>query len=153
MPAAVAAGTKGLGMYIFRRGDRWWFRKSCPVDVVAILGPEVRFSLLTESRLEARRRAWAVLVALETVYEVLRSERPLEPARALLGAFVDDFRQNGAGTREGHFGASVGLQTAAIKLGVPALPLPSGDHQTLVPVDDVVPVCTINRARWPIMYH
>ena len=134
-------------MYLWRRGNHFWFRKACPVDLVTILGTEIRCSLHTEQRDLARRRAWALLVALEEVYEVLRSERPLEPARALLGAFVDDFRQNSAGTREGHFRASLGLQKATITLGVPALPLPPGDGQTLVSVDDLTPVLTNEEPR------
>lgn len=79
-------------MYLIRRGNLWWFRKACPVDLAPVLGREVRCSLHTEQHTVARRRAWALLVALEEVYAVLRSEHPLEPARSLLGAFLDDFR-------------------------------------------------------------
>jgi hypothetical protein len=79
-------------MYLWRRRHNFWFRKSVPVDLRPFLGPEVRCSLATEQRAVARRRAWALLVALEEVYDVLRSERPLESARALLKAFVDDCR-------------------------------------------------------------
>jgi integrase len=136
-------------MYLWRRGHHFWFRKANPLDLVSVLGTEVRCSLHTEQHAVARRRAWALLVALEQVYEILSSERPLEPARSLLGAFVDDFRQNAAGTPEGHFRASAGLQTAAIRLGVPALPLPSGGSQTLVPIDDVVPVLMDEEPRAP----
>lgn len=134
-------------MYLWRRGNHFWFRKAIPISLVPFLGVELRCSLHTEQRDLARRRAWALLVAIEQVFEVLRSERPLEPARALLGAFVDDFRQNSAGTREGHFRASVGLQKAAVTLGVPALPLPSGDSQNLVAVDDIGPIFRNERPR------
>jgi hypothetical protein len=64
---------------------------------VAILGPEVRFSLHTESRAEARRRASATQVALEQVYDVLRSEAPLGPARNILGAYLDQARNRAVG--------------------------------------------------------
>jgi hypothetical protein len=63
-------------MYLWRRGNQWWFRKACPIDLVPVLGAEVRCSLHTEQRSLARRRAWALLVAIEQVFEVLRSERP-----------------------------------------------------------------------------
>jgi len=54
-------------MYLWRRGNLWWFRKAIPVDLDAILGTEVRCSLFTEERAVARRRAWALLIALEEV--------------------------------------------------------------------------------------
>ena len=78
-------------------------------------------------------------VALDQVYELLRSERPLEPARRLLGAFVDDFHANGAGTTAGLLRASLGLKKAADALGVPALP-PAYDEQTLVAIDALPPL-------------
>jgi hypothetical protein len=69
-------------MYVVRRGDRWWFRKAIPVDLVDVLGiAEIRRSLRTSNVREARRRALEVLVRVEDVYAVLRSEKPLRPAR------------------------------------------------------------------------
>lgn len=136
-------------MYLFRRGNRWWFRKSCPLDLTAVLGPEIRLSLHTANRREARRRAQAVLVALEEVYELLRSEHPLEPARAVLGRFVDDFRVNSAGTLFGHHLASQGLRRAAVALGVPALPPTSDGDETLVHVDDLDRILRTEPARGP----
>ncbi|WP_403090787.1 DUF6538 domain-containing protein [Methylobacterium fujisawaense] len=36
-------------MYVVRRGDRWWFRKAVPVDLVDVLGiAVVRRSLHTD---------------------------------------------------------------------------------------------------------
>lgn len=66
-------------MYNFRRGNRWWFRKVTPIDV---LSPPEGFG-----------RAGGV----GAVYEVLRSERPLEPARSVLAAFVEHAKTNAAG--------------------------------------------------------
>lgn len=134
-------------MYIFRRGDRWWFRKSCPVDLGAVFGAEVRCSLHTSSRQEARRRATLLAVALDDVFELLRSERPLEPAQRLLGAVLDDFRQNPAGTPQGHLLAAAGLQKAASALGVPAVTLPTVDGQTLVAIDNLDPIFDRERPR------
>lgn len=40
-------------MYIlFLRGNRWWFRNANPIDLVAVLSPQVQFSLRTENRSE-----------------------------------------------------------------------------------------------------
>lgn len=77
-------------MYVVRRGDRWWFRKAVPVDLVDVLGiAEVRRSLHTGSAREARRRGLEVLVRVEDVYAVLRSERPIRPARDVALAMLE----------------------------------------------------------------
>ena len=69
-------------MYVVRRGERFWFRKAVPIDLVDVLGiAEVRRSLRTSNARTARRRALEVLVKVEDVYAVLRSETPLRPAR------------------------------------------------------------------------
>jgi hypothetical protein len=94
---------KSQALYRRRNGNGvYWFRKATPLDLVNIIGrTDVRCSLRTTRRDVAKRRACQLLVALEHVYEVLRSEEPLEPAKILLGNFVQDFANNGAGTPEG----------------------------------------------------
>lgn len=86
-------------MYVVRRGDRFWFRKAVPVDLVDVLGiAEVRRSLRTSSAREARRRALDVLVRVEEVYAVLRSERPMRPARDIALALLEKALQSNSGT-------------------------------------------------------
>lgn len=86
-------------MYVVRRGDRFWFRKAVPVDLVDVLGiAEVRRSLRTGSAREARRRALDVLVRVEEVYAVLRSERPMRPARDIALALLEKALQSNSGT-------------------------------------------------------
>lgn len=94
-------------MYVVRRGDRWWFRKAIPVDLVDVLGiAEVRRSLRTSNVREAKRRALEVLVRVEDVYAVLRSEKPLRPARdvalrLLEGALDTNFGSPAAADQNG----------------------------------------------------
>ncbi|SFG58326.1 DUF6538 domain-containing protein [Methylobacterium gossipiicola] len=86
-------------MYVVKRGDRFWFRKIVPVDLVDVLGiAEIRRSLRTASAREARRRALDVLVRVEDVYEVLRSERPLRPARDVAMALLEQALSTNEGT-------------------------------------------------------
>jgi len=135
-------------MYLWRRGGRYWFRKAVPIDLAGILGrAEVRCSLATSERAVAQKRALAMQVALEQVYEVLRSDRPLEPAKRLLGTFLEDFRVNGAGSDVSLHGASGGLRNAAAALGDPAQQIPAGGDQTLVPVDDIGAIFRGERPR------
>ena len=69
-------------MFVVRRGDRCWFRKAVPVDLVDVVGiAEIRQLLRTSNAREARRRALEVLVRVKDVYAALRTERPLRPAR------------------------------------------------------------------------
>jgi hypothetical protein len=80
-----------------RRNGVYWFRKVTPIDLVSIIGQaELRCSLRTTRRDVAKRRAHQVLVALEHVYELLRSEQPLEPAKILLTGFAEDFVNRGS---------------------------------------------------------
>lgn len=86
-------------MYVVKRGDRFWFRKIVPVDLVDVLGiAEIRRSLRTASAREARRKALDVLVRVEDVYEVLRSERPLRPARDVAMALLEQALATNEGT-------------------------------------------------------
>jgi integrase len=128
-------------MYLQRRNGVYWFRKATPLDLVNIIGKtDVRCSLRTTRREVAKRRAGQLLVALEHVYEVLRSEEPLEPAKVLLGNFAQDFANNGAGTQEGFEVASLQLNRATKTLGAPALPFLENQDATWVNVDDVEPL-------------
>src|ERR1035437_7553476 len=115
----TAAGSKGarLEMYLQRRHGRYWFRKATPLDLVEVLGQaEVRCSLRTNRRDVAKRRAGALLVALENVYAVLRSEEPLEPAQALLSRFLQDVSENASGKPESTSMTALRLQEAASSL-------------------------------------
>jgi hypothetical protein len=134
-----AVGSKGarLEMYLQRRHGRYWFRKATPLDLVEVLGQaEVRYSLRTNRRDVAQRRAGALLVALEIVYAVLRSDEPLAPAQALLNRFLQDVSENASGTPESMSMAAVRLQEAASSLGPPAPPLSNGEEETWVSVEN-----------------
>lgn len=77
-------------MHVVRRGDRWWFRKAVPVDLLDVLGiAEVRRSLQTGNAREARRRGLEVLVRVEDVYAILRSNKPIRPARDVALAMLE----------------------------------------------------------------
>ncbi|MEH2541714.1 MULTISPECIES: DUF6538 domain-containing protein [unclassified Bradyrhizobium] len=105
-------------MYLQRRNGVYWFRKATPLDLINVMGQtDVRCSLRTTRRDVAKRRAGQLLVALEHVYEVLRSEEPLEPTKVLLGNLAQDFANNGAGTPEGFDIASLQLKRATDTLG------------------------------------
>ena len=98
-------------MYHQRRCDHYWLRKATPLDLIHVLGQaEVRCSLRTDRRDVAKRRARALLVALDNVYAVLGSEEPQEPAKILLGNFAQDFVKQAAGTPEGIQVAHLQLQ-------------------------------------------
>ncbi|WP_353954877.1 DUF6538 domain-containing protein [uncultured Methylobacterium sp.] len=74
-------------MYVVRRGDRWWFRKAIPVDLVDVLGiAEVRRSLRAHKAREARRRALKVLVRVEEVYAVRAAGARCRPGVAGRGS-------------------------------------------------------------------
>lgn len=105
-------------MYVVRRGDHWWFRKAVPVDLVDVLGiAEVRRSLRTRNAREARRRALDVLVRVEEVYAVLRSERPLRPARDVALAMLEEALRTNSGTSGlvGHRGELLRDATGALR--------------------------------------
>ncbi len=77
-------------MYLYRRGSHWWIRKAVPVDLVEILGiAQVRRSLRTRDAALARRRALQLLIRVDDVYAVLRSEQPLRPTREVALALLD----------------------------------------------------------------
>ena len=78
-------------MYLHRRGAHWWFRKAVPSDLTCVLGrPDVRRSLRTRNAALARRRALQVLIRIDEVYAVLRSQWPMRPAREIALAMLDD---------------------------------------------------------------
>ncbi|MDU0341099.1 site-specific integrase [Bosea rubneri] len=86
-------------MYLHRRGAHWWFRKAVPSDLTGVLGrPDVRRSLRTRNAALARRRALQVLIRIDEVYAVLRSQRPMRPAREIALAMLDDAIESVSGT-------------------------------------------------------
>jgi hypothetical protein len=95
----------------------------------------------------AKRRAGQLLVALEHVYEVLRSEEPLEPAKILLGNFVQDFREQWSRHTGSLPNAPLQLQRATDILRAPALPFRDKEDATWVRVDDVEPLLARERPR------
>lgn len=89
----------GVAMYLHRRGAHWWFRKAVPSDLTGVLGrPDVRRSLRTRNAALARRRALQVLIRIDEVYAVLRSQRPMRPARDIALAMLDDAIGSVSGT-------------------------------------------------------
>ena len=77
-----------------------------------------------------------MLVALEHLYELARSEQPLESARVLLANFAEDARYRGGSAID----PAQPLKRAIDILGAPALPS-HGDEQdvTLIHVDELDP--------------
>lgn len=87
-----------------------------------------------------------MLVALESVYAVLRSEEPMQPARMLLGQFVEDFTQNAAGTTDSLWASARHLNDVPTVLG--GCPAPAfDDGATLVDIDHVDPLLADERPR------
>jgi hypothetical protein len=135
-------------VYLQRRHGHHWFRKATPLDLIHVLGQaEVRCSLRTDRRDVAKRRARALLVALDNVYAVLGSEEPLEPAKILLGNFAQDFVKHVAGTPEGIQVAYLQLQRATDIVGAPALPPDNQHDRAWVNVDDVEPLLAREQPR------
>lgn len=78
-------------MYLHRCGAHWCFRKAVPSDLTGVFGrPDVRRSLRTRNAALARRRALQVLIRIDEVYAVLRSQRPMRPARGIALAMLHD---------------------------------------------------------------
>lgn len=124
-------------MYLQRRAGIYWFRKTHPVDLAKIIGQaEVRCSLRTNHREVAKQRARQLLVAVENVYAVLRSDRPLEPTKLLVTEFARDAIENASSTI-GMDPTARRLQQAVDALGGAALPPLDRGPQTLVPIDDI----------------
>ena len=68
----------GVAMYLHRRGAHWWLRKAVPSDLTGVLGrPDLRRFLRTRNAVLARRRALQVLIRIDEVYAVLRSQCPM----------------------------------------------------------------------------
>lgn len=133
-------------MYLQRRNGIYWFRKAVPVNLVAVLGQaEIRVSLRTHRRDEAKRKASVMHVALETVYAVLRQDNPLGPAKALLGSFLQDFSAHTIAIGDADYITHHNLQHVADTLGVPARLAPSGE--TLVDVDHIDPLLAREQPR------
>jgi integrase len=87
-------------MYLHRRGSNWWIRKAVPVDLVGVLGlDQLRRSLRTKDAAVARRRALQLLVRVDDVYAVLRSNRPLMPTRQIALALLDEALSLASGTQ------------------------------------------------------
>ena len=86
-----------------------------------------------------------MLVALEEVFDVLRSERPLEPATALLKALVDDCRV--ARAEPGQLATQPEKRTYVIG-GPSAVPLGASNEGTLVDLDEVADLLKTERPQF-----
>ena len=89
----------GVAMCLHRRGAHWRFRKAVPSDLTGVPGrPDLRRSLRTGNAALARRRALQALIRIDEVYAVLRSQRPMRPAREIALAMLDDAIGSVSGT-------------------------------------------------------
>jgi len=132
---AFAAGSKGSFMYLQRRNGHYWFRKATPLDLVHVLGQaEIRCSLRTTRRDVAKRRAGQLLVALENVFAVLRSERPLGPTK-VMAELARDALQKGSSLEINPLAWR--LQKAVDALGSASVPPPADGTKTLVAIGDI----------------
>jgi hypothetical protein len=77
-----------------------------------------------------------LFVALEEVYAVLRSERPLEPTQQLLSRFAQDAVEDAASTL-GINVAAKRLQEAAAALGTSSASIAVHKPQTSAPSRDI----------------
>jgi hypothetical protein len=118
-------------MYLQRRNGHYWFRKATPLDLLRLVGQaEIRCSLRTRRRDVAKQRAAQLQVALEELYALLRSEKPLEPTKNLLGSFLDDVREHVSWIPDGST-ALRRFEEAVATLGAPG-GTPSEGQQALV---------------------
>jgi hypothetical protein len=72
-------------LYVSKRGGVYQFRKAIPQDLSAFFGsPTIRLSLRTAVSSVARGRAARMLVEVDTLFEILRQERPIGDAREIV---------------------------------------------------------------------
>ncbi|UYO37481.1 site-specific integrase [Rhodopseudomonas palustris] len=81
-------------MYLWKRGDIYWFRRAIPLDLKARAGSnDATVSLRTGDRRQARKRAMRLAVAMDEWSEAVRraqEDDPEQPDRALLLRMLDD---------------------------------------------------------------
>lgn len=81
-------------MYLWKRGDVYWFRRAMPLDIKARAGSnDAAVSLRTGDRRQARKRAMRLSVAMDDWSEAVRQAQvddPDQPDRALLMRMLDD---------------------------------------------------------------
>lgn len=81
-------------MYLWKRGDVYWFRRAIPLDFKARAGSnDAAVSLRTGDRRQARKRAMRLAVAMDEWSEAVRraqEDDPEQPDRALLLRMLDD---------------------------------------------------------------
>jgi hypothetical protein len=134
-------------MYLQRRNGHYWFRKATPLDLLQVLGQaEIRCSLRTTRRDLAKRRAGQLQVALENVFAVLRSERPLGPTKMLMAELARDALENGTSSMEIN-PLAWRLQKAVDALGSASWPPPAEGPQTPVAIGDIDALLQRERPR------
>lgn len=119
-------------MYIYRRGDTWWFRKAVPVDLIETLGmADVRLSLRITSKSEARRQALRMAIRVQDVYDVLRAKAPQRASREIALSILRDAVGRVNGTDSSIAIQQSRLQRAGLLVNAMATPAvnrqPSGD--------------------------
>lgn len=81
-------------MYLWKRGDVYWFRRAIPLDFKARVGSnDAAVSLRTGDRRQARKRAMRLAVAMDEWSEAVRKAQeddPERPDRALLLRMFDE---------------------------------------------------------------
>lgn len=91
-------------MYLWKRGDVYWFRRAIPLDFKARVGSnDAVVSLRTGDRRQARKRAMRLAVAMDEWSEAVRKAQeddPERPDRALLLRMFDEAMDLAARERE-----------------------------------------------------
>jgi integrase len=77
-------------MYVVKRNGVYQFRKPIPNSLQALFGRgDVRVSLRTTQAAVAHRRALEMLVHVEDIFHMLRSERPADESRRLVVSMLE----------------------------------------------------------------
>jgi len=67
-------------MYLWKRGDVYWFRRAIPLDFKARLGSnDIAVSLQIGDRRQARKKAMRLAVAMDEWTEAVRKARADDP--------------------------------------------------------------------------
>ncbi len=106
-------------MYLWKRGDVYWFRRAIPLDFRARVGSnDAAVSLRTGDRRQARKRAMRLAVVMDEWSEAVRKAQeddPEQPDRALLLRMLDEAMALAANERKaGELGRQADAMWTAI---------------------------------------